>query len=608
MSEITRAVRAAGRRLFIIEVLRALVLSAFVAISLMVALRLVQQVFGLAVEWRTVLILSGSIAAAGTLVWSLVSRPRELHSARVLDERANLRESLSTALTIGTPKEAWSQLVVDSARQKAATVKVGQAIPIEAPRRWHWPLAAALALGIAWTLPTWDVLGRKAKREEEATRKQEVIAVKQEIQENKKKLDDMLAQVAPELKNEQAAPSKPEELQPASVQKPEQIRSAEMKRLTDLAEKLQAKANGDKGAQLEALKEMMAQLKHPGDSAMNDLYKSMAKGDFSKANEALSELKSKLAKGELSDAEKKKLAEAMQKLADQLQKQSDVSKDLAKALEQAGADPKEASELAKQLAANPDMIKKALEQMKNLSKEQRDKLQKEMESKCKAGQKASKMGKSAKKCAGGMQQGDSAQAGDAMNEMSGEMAEAELSDKELEAMDQALKECEKQLAALGQCNGNCNGEGDSDKWESQEGSWKEGDSNKMSKGGKGGGPGKGQGDRSGSTPTDFAAERQKIKTQTGKGPIISKQYVKGEQITGESYAEFTEAVEASSKTASEALSNGDVPPELRKTVQSYFGALKQKAKAADASAPAPEKPSEKAPEKAPEKAAEPEKK
>lgn len=581
MSEITRVVRAAGRRLFVMEVLRALVLSVFVAVSLMVVLRIVQQVFGLAVEWRAVMILGGSIAAAGTLVWSLVARPRPMQAARVLDERANLRESLSTALSIGAPKEAWSQLVVDSARQKAAAVKVSAAIPIEAPKRWHWPLAAALALGIAWTLPAWDVLGRKSKRQEEETRQKELIAVKQEIQENKKKLDDLLAQVAPELKNEQGAQPRPEEVQPAAL-KPEQLRAAEMKRLTDLAEKLQAKANGEKGMQMEALKQLMSQLKHPGDSPMNDLYKSLAKGDFSKANEALNEMKAKLAAGDMSEADKKKLAEAMQKLAEQLEKQGDVSKDLAKALEQAGADPKEASDLSKQLAANPDMIKKALEAMKNLTPEQREKLQKEMESKCKAGQKAGKMGKAAKKCAGGMQQGDMGEASEGMGDLSDEAKEGELTQEELEKMDQALKACEGQLAGLG---GQCQGEGSNDEWQQQEGDWQEGDSNKQGQGGKGGGPGKGFGSRKGSTPTEFSTEQQKMKVKTGQGPIIGKQYVKGEQVVGESSAEFAQAVEASDKTAQEALSNGEVPPELRKTVQSYFGALKQKAKAAEPAAP-----------------------
>jgi hypothetical protein len=582
MSEITRAVRAAGRRLFVIEVLKALVLSAFLALSLMVALRIVQQAFGLAVEWRTVMILAGSIAAAGTLVWSLVARPRDAQSARVLDERAGLRESLSTALSIGTPKEPWAQLVVDSARQKAASVKVGQAIPIEAPSRWHWPLAAALALGIAWTLPTWDLLGKKAKREEEANRVQEVITVKTEIQENKKKLDELLAKVAPDLKSDLADPSKAEEVAPAAMQKPEQMRASEIKRLSELAEKLEAKAGGEKGMQMDALKNMMAQLKHPGDSPMNEMYKSLSKGDFKGANEALEEMKAQLAKSEMSPEEKEKLAAAMEKLAEQIKQNSDATKEIAKALEQAGADPQQAAELAKQMAANPDMIKKAIEAMKNLTPEQREKLAKEMAAKAKACKNASKMAESMGKCAGDMQQGEMGEASDAMSEMTAELSEMEMTEAEMKAMDMALKECQSQLA--GMCNGD--GEGDSDEWNSQEGEWQEGDSNKLGKGGKGGGPGKGQGDRSGQTATDFATEQQKIKTKTGKGPIIGKQYVKGEQIVGESSAEYAEAVEASGKVAAEALTNGEVPPELRKTVQSYFGALKKQAEKKTEPAPA----------------------
>ncbi|XVJ58499.1 MAG: hypothetical protein HEQ23_03505 [Tepidisphaera sp.] len=591
MSEITRVVRAAGRRLFLMELLKALVLSVFIALSLMVVLRIVQQSFGLAIEWRTVMILAGSIAAAGTLVWSLVARPRELDSARVLDERAGLRESLSTALTIGTPKEAWSQLVVETARQKAASVKVGDAIPIEAPKRWHWPLAAALALGIAWSLPTWDLLGTKAKREEEANRAKEVIAVKTEINENKKKLDELLAKVAPELKSEQTDPSKAEEVAPSALQKPEQMRASEIKRLTDLSEKLAAKAGGEKGLQMDALKNMMAQLKHPGDSPMNELFKSLSKGDFSGANEALNEMKAQLAKNEMTPEEKEKLAKAMEKLAEQIQKQADAAKDIAKALEQAGADPQQAQEMAKQLAANPDMIKKALEAMKNLTPEQREKLAKEMAAKAKAAQKASQMAKSMSQCSGSMQEGEMGEASDAMSEMAGELSEMEMTEAELQAMDRALKECQSQLA--GMCNGDGEGEGESEGWNQQEGEWKEGDSNRMGKGGKGGGPGKGEGKREGQTPTEFATEQQKIKTKTGKGPIIGKQYVKGEQIVGESAAEYAEAVDASGKAAAEALSNGEVPPELRKTVQSYFGALKKQTEKKDGAKPADAKPEEK---------------
>ena len=100
----------------------------------------------------------------------------------------------------------------------------------------------------------------------------------------------------------------------------------------------------------------------------------------------------------------------------------------------------------------------------------------------------------------------------------------------------------------------------------------------MRKHGPGGGPGKGQGDRSGSTPTDFNTEQAKLKVKAGKGPIIGKQYIKADQMVGESVAEFTEVVEASSKNAALALQNGEVPPELRETVRKYFGRLESVAK------------------------------
>ena len=60
-----------------------------------------------------------------------------------------------------------------------------------------------------------------------------------------------------------------------------------MKRLTDLADKLQAAANGEKGMQLQAMQQLAAQLKHPGDSPLNEMFNNLAKADFGKAQQAL---------------------------------------------------------------------------------------------------------------------------------------------------------------------------------------------------------------------------------------------------------------------------------------------------------------------------------
>ncbi|MEK6703620.1 MAG: hypothetical protein AABZ53_15270 [Planctomycetota bacterium] len=594
MNEILRAVQRAGRRLFLIELIRSVLIALTLALAVMAVLRTVQQVFALSLQWNMVMQVAGGIVAAGSLSWSFATRARTPKAARVLDERAQLRESLSTALSIGEPKESWSKLVVETARAKAIGVDVNRAIPIEMPKRWYWPMAAAMVLAIAWTLPVFDALGNKAKKEEEKTRQDQVIAVKQDIKEKQAELDKVLAKIDPELKKELGDQTKPEELQPPGAVKPEAIRTAEMKRLTDLNEKLAGMAKGEKGMQLDAMKEMMAQLKHPGGSELNELYKNLAKGDFAKASKALDELKAKLGDKNLSPEEKKKIAEAMGKLGEQLKQNADAAKDIAKAMEQAGMDSKQAAEMAKQLAANPAMIAKALEALKGLSPEQKQQLAKQLTAKANASKNGAQMGQKMSECSGSMESGDSQGENASMSELGSQLSEAEMMQQQAQALSAAMSECQSQMAALGECmGGSCDGDGNKSgpmglAWNQQEGDWKEGDSNKFGSNGKGGGPGKGQGDRSGSTPTDFNTEQAKLKVKAGKGPIIGKQYIKGEQMVGESVAEFTEAVEASKKNAAEALSNGEVPPELRATVRKYFGRLEEVAKANAKSQPKPE--------------------
>lgn len=584
MNEILRAVQRAGRRLFLIELIRSVLIALTLALAVMVVLRIVQQVFALSVQWNMVMLVAGGVVAAGSLSWSLATRAKTSKAARVLDERAELRESLSTALSIGEPKESWSKLVVETARAKAIGVDVKRAIPIEMPKRWYGPVAAAMLLGIAWTLPVFDALGSKAKKDEEKARQDQILEVKQDIKEKQAELDKVLAKIDPELKKELGEPNKPEELQPPGAIRPEALRTAEMKRLTDLNEKLAGLAKGEKGMQLEALRDMMAQLKHPGGAELGDLYKNLAKGDFAKASKALDELKAKLGDKNLSPEEKKKIAEAMAKLGEQLKQNANAAKDMAKAMEQAGMDAKQAAEMAKMLASNPAMIAKAMEGLKNLSPEQKQQLAKQLAAKASACKSSSQMGQKMSECSGGMESGDSQSENASMSELGSQLSEAEMMQQQAQALSAAMSECESQMAALGECmGGNCNGNGDGDKngnlaWGQQEGDWKEGDSSKMGGNGKGGGPGKGQGDRSGSTPTDFNTEQAKLKVKAGKGPIIGKQYIKADQMVGESVAEFTEVVEASSKNAALALQNGEVPPELRETVRKYFGRLESVAK------------------------------
>jgi len=55
--------------------------------------------------------------------------------------------------------------------------------------------------------------------------------------------------------------------------------------------------------------------------------------------------------------------------------------------------------------------------------------------------------------------------------------------------------------------------------------------------------------------------------------------VYGEQVKGESTAEFADAVEAGAQNAAEAIENKQVPREYQEAVKRYFGTLGEKVKA-----------------------------
>ncbi|HEX8877058.1 MAG TPA: hypothetical protein VF777_09940, partial [Phycisphaerales bacterium] len=89
---------------------------------------------------------------------------------------------------------------------------------------------------------------------------------------------------------------------------------------------------------------------------------------------------------------------------------------------------------------------------------------------------------------------------------------------------------------------------------------------------------------------DYKMDKKKANTKTGAGPIIGTRLVYGEQVRGESQAEFASAVETAKGEAAEALETMRVPREYQKAVQSYFGTLEKKA--ADAGEKKTDKPAD----------------
>lgn len=577
MTEIQQLLAQASRRLVIIDLVRTLVWSATVVIVLALIARIVERVFGLdwtwATQWKWITLGGAAAACVASMAWTFSTRARGLRLAQVVDERADLREALSTAMFVSKSDDAWARNVIDSAREKAVSVDVKRAIPIEATPLWPMPIAAALSLLVVWfSVPRLDVMGLFAKKEEIKKQEQEIVQVKAEVKAQEKKLEEMLKKAGVEAK--QGEKDSAGDLASEKPLSADEIRRAAIKKLTSTQEQLQARTTGEKAQTLETIKQQMKQLKSPGPGPMEDFSKAMSQGKFDEAGKELAEMQKKLNSGEMNAEQKEQLKEQMGKMAEQLQKLSQRQNELAKTLENAGVTPGDAKKLAEMAASNPEAVKKALEQMKQLTPEQMQKLAEQCQSQGQCQNSMKNMGEAMKKMGEGMgKEGMSKEGQDSMSSMSGQLSEMEMMNAEMQACEAALGECKGQLQSMCQGKGNCDNPGE---FSMNHSPWKSGESTGRGKGS--GGPGKGNGRSPEAEATDTLLGKEKANVKTGRGDIIASRYVQGDSIKGEATAEFAEAVEAASRNATEAIETMQVAPEHKSVVQGWFGRLEAKAK------------------------------
>lgn len=592
MNEVRRVIRLASWRLWFVDVIRTFMVCITAAFALVLLARIVEKVLGVSPQfapwWRIAFLSLGGAVVGASLLWALIRRRRTLSVAVELDERAGLRESLSTALCVEKMQDPWANVMIETAQAKARNVNVSRAIPMQAPSFWPVPLATGLALLLVWIfMPNFDLLGATKKEVAEQKKRDEVVAVKADVatkeQQLKKMLDKAKVQFTDEKAEAAAEDKKPE------VNDPEAIRRSAVKKLTDLTQKLEQTKTGEKEAQADAIKEAMKQLKQPGPGQLDEFTKALSRGDFNKAQEKLDELSKQMASGEMTPEQKNQAKAQMENLAKQLEKLSQNSDQLQKKLEQAGLDKKAAAEMVKKALANPEDVKKALEEAKNLTPDQKKQLLEMAKAAGKCQGECKNMSAAMGKMAQGMsQQGLQQEGQEGMAELAKSLSEAEMLQEDMQNLDAALGEAKKQLAQLGECLG-----GDSDSEgeckNGGHGAWRPG-----SKNGKGSGTGAG-GQSSGGGNTygearDFTTQKEKANVKTGQGPIIGTRLVYGEQVKGESVAEFTQAVEAGQQEAAEAMDDQQIPREYHDAVKHYFGRLADKVKAGSAAPTTPTTP------------------
>jgi hypothetical protein len=572
MNEIRRVLRTAAWRLFALDLIQTIAIAASVGLVALIILRLVEQVFGLSLgmtRWSQAAAVTATATLLSATLWSIFRRRPRLAVARELDERARLRESLSTALCVERSDDPWARAVVETARDRARRVDIHAALPIRAPRFWPVPPALLLALAVVWwTFPRLDVLGLFEKKQADRQQQRELREVKAEVKMHEDKIEELLRKANVELKPEDKAATENAEQAPRSA---EEMRRAAVKKLTSMQDKLGELKTGEKARKMDAMRDALKQLRQPGPGPMENLSRALSQGNFGKAQEELGELAHKLSDGSLSKEQQEQLRQQLEKLGEQLARLAQDQKETEKKLEQAGI----SKEDAKRLAADPEALKQALEKMQNLSEEQKRQLLEAVKRQAETSGQCNGMSEAMGKMAQGMTaQGMDKQGTEGMEGMAAQLSEMEMMAAEMAALDAAMGECKGMLARLGQ--GMCEGGGECEGVDMVK-PWSAGDSSKRGRGQ--GGPGQGLGGGATAEEAATSTEKSMAQSKMQQGPIVGSRLVYGEQVKGESVAEFSAAVEAARATAAESVETMQVPREYQDAVKAYFGRLQAKIKA-----------------------------
>lgn len=539
-----RTIRKAALRLFVVSLVRNLVVCITVSAVAMVVARLAERLVAVSIDWPLAWMIAGGAAVVGAIVWTVVAREDAVGVAREVDEAADLKESLSTALCVRGSDDPWSRAAVEQAETVSKRVVVKQLFPVRVPD-WSYVPVVAVALFFALALiPMQNIFGRNA---DPVAADEKAVEIQQAAAEVEQVKDELREQFAG-LGDEQLQKELEGLLTPEEIAEPDEIRREAVKKMTAMRDRLSELSGGEDAEAMEELEAKLSQLKSQQamSAELDALTKALQKGDFKAAESALDELAKKLESKELSDAERKALEEQLKKLAEQLDQLAQDREKLEKQLEQMGIDPK--------LAQDPEALQKALEKME-LSPEMQEKLM----SQCKACNSACKQCNSmsaamAKACQGG-QPGS-----EGMSEMGQMMSSLEAMKQDMESSQAAMQALEKQMAGMCEGMGNCDGQAMAMmKFQMQ--------SKSRGKGGDG----------EQSAEADFNLNSEKAQSKDHGGPIVGSVMVEGEQVKGEAAQQFAEAVATSSQQAADAIETMQIPREYHELIKKYYGRLEAKA-------------------------------
>ncbi|MBI1827492.1 MAG: hypothetical protein HY287_05455 [Planctomycetes bacterium] len=437
MNHLERQIRSARRRLDLnrwIEILSAL---GTITILIFAVLTLIERLYGL--HWPLATIAATLVLAALLTSFALLQARRISieAAAAALDDRANLRERLSSAWHCRDTEDPFAAAVIADAERASTGLHSAQFIRIHVPRRWGLPILAAIASASVFLISPGVLKSNETKKQEAgaAEREETRAVVKKHIEEVKKSAESIpgAEDLKADLASLEATPN-------AQLENPGEIRREAIKKLDRLEDEMRAKRNTDQFDAVPQLQRMLRGLKAPesADAATQKLTQALQAGDFKAAKEEVQALKDQLAS--LKSDTDKEFAEKAQKQLDELGKQLEKlaeNQDLKKQLEQAGIKKEDVERMLERLSKQDvDQLKRQLEE-NGVNSSQIERLAKQLQQKQQAGEMANQLAKALKQ-AGQGKAGQSNSSSAALSGAAQQLGDLEKLEQEMNQLDSAM--------------------------------------------------------------------------------------------------------------------------------------------------------------------------
>jgi uncharacterized coiled-coil DUF342 family protein len=496
----------------------------------------------------------GGLAGLGTVAavtWAVLTAPTREQTALEVDTRFDLRERVTTALTLGaadadTPA---GRAVLTDATAKVAGLRVADKFPVRP--RWQAALvpvfAGALALAVVFYHP--DTAGASSGDADAEAKKTAAAANAAAADPKKQPVTPFIKPKPPELERkdkseelkqlEEELNKLMEKWQKEPAETPEKKRE-KVTELTQMEDKIK-KFNQDKFEKLTQLEKQLQQLdklnrdKEFQEGPAKELNDALSKGDLKKAEEQVDQLKKKAKENKLDKDDLAKLDRQMEKMKQETEK-------LAR--------EKEKEQKLR------DLIDKAKKEGRNAESLERelDKLKQEMKQ---SGEAMEKMAEQMQKVQDAIKKGDMNELAEELDKLGGEMKKMEGDLEDLEDAQEYLQklkdEMKKACKACGECEGDMKDAGRKD-----------------FSGGRGVASGEREIDRTAKT----GSQEERIRGLFDpRGKKSFGGTTKGQAYTKRSEVEFGKEVQQAAQEAPQAVETQRLPRDAQESVKEYFEKL-----------------------------------